>query len=67
MHTSQSVHGIANGRWEHSEPRLPKVLAHARIGVAKALKTLSERLVESVEVARTLHVESDEEQSHAAE
>ena len=67
MPTARSVHGIANGRWEHPEPRLPKALTLARIGVAKVLKTLSDRLVEAPEVARMERAEIQSDSRHAAE
>jgi hypothetical protein len=52
MPTAQSVHGIANGRWEPTPPRSSKAVTVARIGVAKILKNLSDRLAGPAELAR---------------
>ena len=41
MQATRSVHGIANGHWERSEPRSAWLLLLARLGVAE-LRELGE-------------------------
>jgi hypothetical protein len=67
MPTAQSMHGIANGRWEPTPPRSARVISVARVGVAKALKKLSDSLADPAEIAEAEHARRESERPVAAE